>query len=319
MAGQDWLDKDFYKILGISKDASSQDIKKQYRTLARKYHPDANMGDATAEKTFKEISEAYSVLSDTSQREQYDSIKAMGAGARFSAPQRGDSSGFEDVFSGLFGGGGNNFSSTNQTGFGSTNLPPEFANFFGSGFQNTQPKGTDLQAKAKISFAQSLQGTTLELKLPAGKFIKIRVPPGVNDGQKIRLKGKGNLGSGGAGDLFVTIVVQPHPVFVREDNNIRLTLPITFFEAALGAKIDVPTLTGEKVRVKIPAGTAAGQVLRIKNRGVVTAKAKGDLLIVVEVVVPRKLSLDAKKALESFAAATVDENPRDNFFDLARL
>jgi len=327
MASQDWIDKDFYAILGVSKDASDAEIKKAYRKLARKYHPDTNPGDAAAEQKFKDISEANSVLSDPEERQQYDAIRAMGSGARFTSggPGGAGGAGFEDIFSNLFGGGGG-------AGRGGQ-VPPDFADLFGGGggfggggfggggFGRQAPprKGADRNATTTISFAGSINGTTIGLREPSGEVIDVRIPAGIKDGQSVRVRGKGQPGAAGAGDLLVKVKVSEHPFFKREDNNIRIHVPVSFDEAALGAKIHVPTLDGEQVTVKVPAGSSSGRTLRLKGRGVKTSKATGDLLIVLDVVVPQNLSAAAKQAVEAFAAATAQEDPRRDLAAKARL
>ncbi|MEG9249393.1 DnaJ C-terminal domain-containing protein [Arthrobacter sp. Soc17.1.1.1] len=332
MASQDWVDKDFYKILGVSKDASDTDIKKSYRKLARKYHPDQNQGDASSEKTFKDVSEAYSVLSDGEQRQQYDAIRAMGGGARFSAGGTGGgaggSAGFEDIFGNLFGQGAGT-GTRQRTGFSNSNLPPEFADLFGGGgggngfpggFQSTRPqKGADRTATTTISFGGSINGTTIGLREPSGEQIDVRIPAGIRDGQKVRVKGKGQPGQAGPGDLMVTVSVKDHPLFKRDGDNIRVHVPVSFPEAALGAQIEVPTLTGEMVKMKVPAGTPSGRTLRLKGRGVKTSKGTGDLLVIVDVVVPQNLSREAEAAVEAFRDATKDADPRAGLAAKARL
>jgi molecular chaperone DnaJ len=327
LASQDWAEKDFYKILGVSKDASEADIKKAYRKLARKYHPDTNSGDPKAEKTFKDVSEAYSVLSSKEDREQYDAIRAMGGGARFSAGGaggQGGSTGFEDVFGDLFGGGRGGARGGPQ-GFNGSGLPPEFADLFGGGgggFGGYQPKptkGADRTASTSISFAGSIHGTKIGLREPNGEVIDVRIPAGIKDGQKVRVKGKGQPGAAGAGDLMVTVNVKPHDFFVRDGNNIRIHVPVTFPEAALGADISVPTLTGDTVKVRVPAGTPSGRTLRVKGAGVKTSKGDGDLLVTIDVAVPQKLSKEAEEAVKAFAAATADGDPRGALKDKAKL
>ncbi|MCC3290021.1 MULTISPECIES: DnaJ C-terminal domain-containing protein [unclassified Arthrobacter] len=333
MASQDWVDKDFYKILGVPKDASDADIKKAYRKLARKYHPDQNQGDANSERMFKDLSEAYSVLSDAEERQQYDAIRAMGSGARFTAggPQGAGGgaggAGFEDIFGDLFGqtarGGGR------RTTFnaGGSNIPPEFADLFGGGsgfggggFGAPPPtKGADRTASTTISFAGSINGTVIGLREPSGEVVEVRVPAGVKDGQKIRVRGKGQPGPAGAGDLMVTVHVTPHDFFTREGNNIRIHVPVSFPEAALGATIEVPTLTSDTVRLKVPAGTPSGRTLRVKGRGVHTSKGNGDLLVTIDVAVPTHLNKDAREAVEAFADATKGEDPRAGLAAKARL
>ncbi|WDF32957.1 DnaJ C-terminal domain-containing protein [Arthrobacter agilis] len=333
MASQDWVDKDFYTILGVSKDASDADIKKAYRKLARKHHPDQNQGDAGSERMFKDVSEAYSVLSDAEQRQQYDAIRAMGGGARFSAGGTGGAAGggagFEDIFGNLFGQGAG---PRQRTGFSNSNLPPEFADLFGGGggmgggssfpggFQSSRPqKGADRTASTSISFAGAINGTTIGLREPSGEQIDVRIPAGIRDGQKVRVKGKGQPGQAGPGDLMVAVSVKEHPLFKRDGDNIRVHVPVTFPEAALGAQIEVPTLTGEMVKMRIPAATPSGRTLRLKGRGVKTSKATGDLLVTVEVIVPQNLSKEAEAAVEAFRDATKDADPRAGLAAKARL
>jgi molecular chaperone DnaJ len=331
LASQDWIDKDFYKILGVPKDASEADIKKAYRKLARKYHPDQNQDDPSAERMFKDLSEAYSVLSDAEERQQYDAIRAMGSGARFSAGGPGGAgpaggAGFEDLFGGLFGqgarpGGGRRTSYST----GGNNIPPEFADLFGGGgfgggFGSAPPqKGADRTASTTISFAGSINGTVIGLREPSGEVVEVRVPAGVKDGQKIRVRGKGQPGAAGNGDLMVTVNVTPHDFFVRDGNNIRIHVPVSFPEAALGATIEVPTLTSDTVKLKVPAGTPSGRTLRVKGRGVQTSKGSGDLLVTVDVAVPSHLNKEAKAAVEAFADATKGEDPRAGLASKARL
>ncbi len=296
MASQDWFDKDFYKILGVAKDVSDAELKKVYRKLAREYHPDSNPGDAKAEAKFKEISEAYSVLSDPAQRREYDQVRAMGGGARFTGGAGGQGfpggfpggGGFEDVFSNLFGGGG-------RGGFG------------GFGPQ----RGSDLTMTTTLNFIDGVKGTSIKVNL-GGKDVSVNIPAGVNDGQKIKLRGKGQASPNGGepGDLIITCNIKPHPIFSRDGHNIRVSVPVTYAEAVLGATILVPTLGGEPVKLKVAPGTPNGRVLRVKGRGVVTAKHEGDLLATVEIAVPSHVSDKAKKALEEFTGLLPDEDPR---------
>lgn len=334
MASQDWFDKDFYKVLGVSKDVSEADLKKTYRKLARKYHPDSNQGDAKAEEKFKEISEAHSVLSDPEQRKEYDAVRAMGGGARFTAPGgAGGNGGFEDVFGGMFGGGGGRSQQqyTFQQGGGAGYEDLLGGMFGGSGGRFGQPsggyrgfggpsRGGDITASATIDFITATQGDTITLQTSDGRPIKVKIPAGVADGQKIKLRGKGQPSPDGGepGDIILTVTVRKHPVFERDGLNLRVTVPITFVEAALGATIEVPTLGGEPVKLRVAPGTPSGRVLRVKGRGVKTAKGVGDLLAVVQVAVPSHLSKDAEAALEALRDALPDENPREDLLAKAR-
>jgi molecular chaperone DnaJ len=302
LASQDWFDKDFYKILGVSKDVSEAELKKVYRKLARQYHPDSNPGDTAAEAKFKEVSEAYSVLSDPAQRKEYDAVRAMGGGARFTGagPNMGGG-GFEDVFSNLFGGAGA------RGGFGGAG---GFPGGFG-GFGGPTP-GADLTASVTIDFIDGVRGATKKLSFHGGEDVSFKVPAGVTDGSKIKLRGRGqpSMNGGPNGDMIVTVTVKPHPIFVRDGLNIRVNVPITFAEAVLGGTIQVPTLGGEPVKLKVAPGTPNGRVLRVKGKGVVTEKQTGDLLASVEVAVPGHVSTQAEELLKQFAAELPDEDPR---------
>jgi molecular chaperone DnaJ len=324
MTGQDWLEKDFYAVLGVSKGADGTEVKKAFRKLARKLHPDHNPGDPKAEARFKEVGEAYAVLSDPEQRKQYDQLRAMTGGARFSAGPGGNGGaggGFEDMFGGLFGGAGApaggarvRYSSPAGGGAGFEDLLGGLfggaAGGGGAGFRPPRP-GIDLAATTTLPFRQAVEGSTVTLVVD-GTNVTARMPAGVHDGQKIRLRGKGRPGEPGGppGDLVVTVRVTPHPVFTLDANNVRLNLPVAFDEAALGATVTVPTFAGETVRLRVPEGTPSGRVLRVRGKGITTGKGIGDLLVTVQVVVPQKLTSAAREAVRGFAAATAGEDPR---------
>ncbi|HEY0166366.1 MAG TPA: DnaJ C-terminal domain-containing protein [Jatrophihabitans sp.] len=327
MANQDWFDRDFYKSLGVASDATAADVKKAYRKLAKDLHPDKNPGDAQAEKRFKEISEAYSVLSDPDQRKEYDAVRAMSHGrARFTAGS-GPSGGFsDDVFSGFF---------SRQSG---RQAPGGFSNqggnisvedllsgmFTGGGgpgnFGQAPPRvGTDVEATTTLTFRQAVEGDTVSLRRGDGSTITARVPAGVKDGQKIRLRGKGNPGPAGNGDLILIVSVQPHPLFGRSGDDLTVTVPVTFAEAALGAQIAVPTFDGSTVTLKLAPGTPSGRVLRVKGKGVARKDGSaGDLLVNVSVAVPQKLDGAAREAVEAYAAATAGDDPRAGLLEAAR-
>jgi molecular chaperone DnaJ len=201
--------------------------------------------------------------------------------------------------------------------FGGGNPQDIFANLFGGGGRRGPRKGSDLQTESTITFKESVFGTTLDLKLNTDgngpQNISARVPAGVNDGAKIRVKGKGAPGEGGAGDLFIQLHVKPHPIFSRKGEHLILTLPVTFPEAALGADLKVPTLSGDDVTVRLAPGTPTGRVLRVKGRGIKKGAITGDLLITIEVQVPRRAEGKAEEAIKAFAEATSDEDVRAEF------
>jgi molecular chaperone DnaJ len=384
MSTKDWLEKDFYATLGVAKDADAGAIKKAYRKLALQLHPDKNPGDAKAEARFKDVSEAYDVLSDKTKRAEYDENRALFAGGgRFAGAGRGQAgnyppgnatfdvndffttgagrgnaggSGLGDMFGGLFGG----------SGAGNQRRP-----------RSTGPtRGNDVNAEVTLSFDEAVHGDTLPLQLSGpgacrtcggngakpgtsartcptcsgsgfvsrnqGAFgfsepcrdckgtgqliddpcvdcggsgvtvqtrtINVRVPAGVRDGAKLKIAGKGVPGTRGgpAGDLFVTVHVGPHELFVRKGDDLTITVPVSFAEAALGATVRVPTLTGA-VAVKVPAGTPSGQTLRVRGRGVTKRIGSGDLLVTIEVAVPAKMTDDAREALEKYTALHSDD------------
>ncbi|HYN66034.1 MAG TPA: DnaJ C-terminal domain-containing protein [Ornithinibacter sp.] len=344
MASQDWFEKDFYAILGVAQDADQAAIKKAYRKLARKHHPDQNAGDSAAEQRFKDIGEANAVLSDPKQREEYDAIRQMAhGGARFRAGGPGGNAGFEDVFSAFGGGGGQRvrFSTGGAGGAGGAGQPDLddlLAQMFGgtagagaaSGARGADPfsgfsaprgprAGADVQARTSLSFRDAVEGATVTLQTAQGRRITTKVPAGVKDGQKIRLRGKGGEGDPGApkGDLILSVTVDKHPVFGRDGDNLTVDLPVTFAEAALGATVAVPTLDGSSVRVKVAPGTPSGRVLRVKGRGVKGRHGTGDLLVKVSVVVPQRLTDAARTAVEALRAEEQDVDPRAALFEQA--
>jgi len=304
MAAKDLYEKDYYQILGVAGNADSSAIKKQYRKLARELHPDKTKGDKKLEDRFKAVSEAYDILSDSKKRREYDDARQAFKSGRVPPGFNGGGQGFNGGdFSDLFGPSGDIFST-----------------LFGGARQR---HGADLQTEASISFKDSIYGTELNLRLaPAGSAptsITTRVPAGIKDGAKIKIKGRGAPGAAGPGDLYVLVHVTPHPIFSRKDENIHLTLPITFAEATLGADISVPTLDGDEVTVRIAPGTPSGRTLRVKGRGVKKGSTTGDLMIILDVRIPQRVDGEAKRAIEEFAKATNDFNPRAELFDKAKL
>ena len=299
MAAKDLYEKDFYKVLGVDKQAGADEIKKRYRALARELHPDKNKGDAAKEEKFKGISEAYEILSDTKKRAEYDEARALFERGGFRSPMSGGGQG-ED-FNDIFGGG---------------NPQDIFANLFGGGRRGPR-KGQDLQTEASITFRESITGTNLDLRLStdrgATQNITARVPAGVSDGAKIRVKGKGAAGEAGPGDLFIMLHVKAHAIFGRKGENLTITLPVTFTEAALGADIKVPTMSGDDVTVRIAPGTSNGRTLRVKGRGITKGTTTGDLLVTVEVQVPQRVDGKALDALREFAQEMAHHDVRAEF------
>lgn len=300
MAAKDLYEKDFYKVLGVDKKANADEIKKKYRALARDLHPDKNQGDTAREEKFKAVSEAYDILSDVKKRAEYDEARSLFERGGFRSPMGG---GGQGDFSDIFGGG---------------NPQDIFANLFGgAGMRRGPRKGQDLQTESTISFKESIFGTTLELKLALdGKNpenISARVPAGVKDGVKIRVRGRGAPGEAGPGDLFILLAVTPHPIFSRSGENLTITLPVTFVEATLGADIKVPTLAGDDVTVRLAPGTPTGRVLRVKGRGITKGTSTGDLLVTIDVQIPQRVDGEALEILKKFAELTKAEDVRKDF------
>lgn len=388
MSTKDFLEKDYYKALGVSKDATEAEIKKAYRKLAREFHPDANKGDATAEERFKEISEAYDVLADAKRRKEYDDARALfGNGGFRPGPGGGGSFNFDlgDLFGGAQGGAG-------AGGFGGGGgLGDVFGGLFNrGGTTRTQPRrGQDIESEVTLSFTEAVDGATVPLRMSSSaackscsgtgdkngtprvcptcvgtgqvsrgagggfsmtdpcpdckgrglipenpcdvckgsgratssRTMQVRIPAGVSDGQRIRLRGKGAPGERGGpnGDLYVVVHVGSHPVFGRKDDNLTVTVPVTFAEAVLGGEVKVPTLGGPPVTLRIPPGTPNGRTMRARGKGAVRKDGtRGDLLVTVEVTVPKDLSDKARDALESFREATAGEDPRAELFQAAK-
>ncbi|WP_110206904.1 molecular chaperone DnaJ [Nocardioides daejeonensis] len=368
----DWANKDYYAELGVSKDASAEEIKKAYRKLARANHPDSNPGDTAKHDKFKAVAEAYDVVGDADKRKQYDEIRSMPVGGF------GGAGGFDlsDLLRDRAGGSGG--------GFGDM-----FGDLFGGGRQRGRRarKGPDVETGATISFTDALDGVTISLRLTSdspcatcggsggkpgtkphicpqcegsgmvagsvgGAFtlnetcpacggrqlvydepcptclgsgrgqsartIQARIPAGVKDGQRIRLRGKGGAGENGgpAGDLYVTVKVTPHRLFARKGDNLTLDVPVGFDELALGADIKVPTLGGAPVTLKIPAGTPDGRTFRVRGKGPKRADGThGDLLVAVKVQVPAVLDEATRAAVEAYREATAGKPLRGNLFE----
>jgi molecular chaperone DnaJ len=384
LSTKDFLEKDYYKVLGVTKGAEADEIKKSYRKLARKYHPDANKGDAKAEERFKEISEAYNVLSDEKRRKEYDEARSLfGGGVRMPGSAGGGGYNFDlgDIFGTTTGGAG---------GGAGGRLGDLLGGMFGGRTTQARPRrGADVETEASLSFGDAIDGATVSLHLAGegpcqtckgtgakagtvprvcptcegtgqgsrnlGNFafsepcktcrgrglvvddpcptcsgsgramstrtIQARIPAGVADGQRIKLKAKGAPGERGgpAGDLYVRVHVAPHPVFGRSGHNLTVTVPVTFAELALGAEIKVPTHHGMPVNFRIPAGTPNGRTFRIPGKGVRRSDSTlGDLLVTVNVQVPKTLDSQARETLETFRKLTGGEDPRADLLRQAK-
>ena len=368
MVAQEWLQKDYYAVLGVPKDASDSDIKKRYRKLARELHPDTNKGDAKAEERFKEVSEAYDVIGDAKQRKEYDSARDMFAGGGFRRPGGGGAGGFDlgdvlgsqdaglgDLLGGLFNRGRHRGPQRRRGADVESDVSLSFRDAlhgvtvpltltgegpctacFGTGAKaGTTPRmcptcggvGHTSRDAGGFSFSepcQSCRGRGLVVdnpcptchgsgRGPSSRTVTARVPAGVRDGQRIRLKGKGAPGENGgpAGDLYLRVHVAKHALFARSGANVTLTVPVTFAEAVLGANIAVPTPDGKTVTLKVPPGTANGRTFRVRGKGATRSDGtSGDLLVTVNVAVPTNLSGDAKAAVQAYAEATTDHDPR---------
>ena len=271
---RDWLDKNFYATLGVPQDASISEIKKAYKKLARENHPDLNPGDLEAEKRFKEVSEAHSVLGDERKKQEYDQIRSMGASGFGGFTSQGFTvDDFGDIFENL-------------------------GDIFGFGGRR---KGQTYQTNVNISFTEAASGIEGVLPLE-NESIKVKVPAGVDNGSVIRLRGRGGPGAAGApdGDLLVQVSVEPHKFFKRSNMDLILEVPLLFTEAALGASIRIPTLT-KSVTLKIPSGTPSGKTFKIRGEGITPqGRRSGDLYVKVFIIPPTNLSRSAKKHLEKF-------------------
>lgn len=293
--------KDYYQILGVSENASDQDIKKAYRELAKKYHPDKHKGDAQAEERFKEISEAYGVLNNPQKRAQYDQMRKYGAfGGDFSSSGGYQNINFDDLGS-MFSGGFRGKRSAGFGGFGDL-----FSDLFGGGresdFSPRQQKGGDLSAELTVPFDVAISGGKQTIRVNS-KRLSVNIPEGVEDGKRIRLKGQGQpgLGGGPAGDLIVTIHVAPHPNFRRKGADLYSTLSINMVQAALGDKVRVSTYNKGAVDVKIPPGTQPGKTLKLTGLGIQANGKQGDHYVEIHLTIPQSLSPKAKDYLKKFA------------------
>jgi curved DNA-binding protein len=289
--------KDYYKVLGVSKSASQDEIKKAYRKLAVKYHPDKNEGDAKAENRFKEITEAYEVLGNAENRQKYDQM-----GANWKQYENMGNQGFGGF--GGFGGGGSSRRRTGGASFGGGGFSDFFNSFFGGQFDEWSTgksvyKGKDLEANLPLSWDEAFNGTEKVLQAKNGR-IKIKIKPGAYDGQKIRVKGKGGHAAGGGerGDLYITLQVAQNPNYEQKGNDLYKTVSIDLFTAVLGGKVSVETPT-KTINVPIAAGTSSGKKLRLKGLGAPSSTGgNGDFYVQIEIEVPKSLTDEQKRLFE---------------------
>ncbi len=291
--------KDPYKVLGVGRSASAAEIKRAYRQLAKKLHPDLNPGNKAIEHKFKDVSQAYGILGDAKKRKRFDNGEIDASGQK-TARQGGFYRDFAER-----GGGGKyrNFE------FGQDlNIDDIISDFFGGRQRGrkTRQRGADVSYTVPIGFLDAAIGAKKRVRLSDGKALKIKIPPGTEDRQTLRLKGQGIPGRGGgaAGDAFVEVHIQPHPYFTRKDNNVHLELPVSLQEAVLGATVNVPTVHG-KVSMKIPAGSNTGTTLRLKGKGIAHRKTgtKGDQYVRLKVTLPDKPDKEFKEFMESWGKA----------------
>jgi molecular chaperone DnaJ len=305
-------DRDYYDILGVKKTASADEIKKAYRALAKKYHPDKNKGNKDAENKFKEISEAYAVLTDDEKRAQYDRLgkEAFSFGGGAGGPFGGGAGGFGGFdfsqFAEQFGGGrarssgGPRGGARRPAGGGFTDI---FSDLFGGGFEGAAAEPV-IEAELTIDFRDAVLGATMDLTVGSER-VKVKIPEGIGNGRKIRIPRKGQP------PIQITVHVRPHPFFERKGDDIHIELPVTVGEAVRGGEIDVPTIHGP-VRARIPAGTQGGQTFRLSGKGVKRKNGtSGDHYYKVQIAVPRDLPPDAQRAVDEIEKAYPD-NPRAN-------
>lgn len=319
--------KDYYSTLGVSKTSSEKEIKQSYRKLARKFHPDVNPGDKTAESKFKEINEAYEVLGDPPKRKKYDEL-----GANWRAYEQAERAGGPNPFAGQWnvnvGGGHGGFRTMTQEEmeemFGDQNpFSDFFTTFFGGGFGDREAsgrggarggrsrtrQGRDVEHEIELSLEDAYHGTTRRLSLKHdghARTVDVRIPAGVGDGSRVRISGEGESGTGGAasGDLYLRVRLAPHPLFERKGRDLYVKVPLPVTTAVLGGEVEVPTISGKPVRLKIPALTQNGQVFRLKGYGmpaVGKSEEKGDAYARVEIQLPSQLTPDERSHYEALA------------------
>lgn len=290
----------YYQVLGISESASTDEIKRAYRQMAKQYHPDSSGGDKAAEEKFKQIGEAYSILSDSQKRSKYDMLRRSGysnmgpGGFNPGAPggYRTQADNIQDIFSNLFG-------PNEQDGGFNFNID----DFFNGPGPGTQSRGTDMESTITIPFEMSINGGETIIKTGSNKKVKIKIPEGTDDGKKIRIRGHGApaVQGGPPGDLYLIIKIAPHPEFERRGNDIHSHIYINVAEAILGTELQVKTVSGKFVKLKIPPGTSSAKIFRLPGMGVKTTNDQGDHYVRIEIDVPPNLTLAHKREFKTWA------------------
>ncbi len=327
--------RDYYDVLGVSRSATEGEIKKAYRRLARKYHPDVTGNDKAAAEKFKEVQEAYDVLNDPEKRKVYDQFGHAGTGGGGGAPGGGGAWRSYTWKSGVPNGGGFDFSDLfggmggGRRGRGSMGIEDLFEQFarrgqggYGGGEYEEEVRGEDIQHSVQIGFEEAVRGTTREIVTAVQQSdggrrqerLSVKIPAGIADGGKIRLRGKGQPGPGGnSGDLILTVRVAEHPYYTREGKDLVLEAPLTFEEAAVGTKIEVPTLQGPTM-VTIPPGSSSGRKLRLRGKGIEHKDGtKGDLYLKLKIVPPAALDEESKDLLRKFTERNPQKDIRSKF------
>ncbi|MEB3169115.1 MAG: DnaJ C-terminal domain-containing protein [Cyanobium sp.] len=320
--------RDYFSILGVERSADADAVKKAFRRLARQYHPDVNPGDPAAEARFKEISEAYEVLSDPDKRRRYEQFgqywnqgSGGGAGVDVDFSRYGNFDEFINDLLGRFGGGGAGapagFGGPGGFGFGS-GFPGGFGSGFGTAGRAAAPLDLDAEVKINLSFSEAYHGCERTLAVNEER-VQVRIPAGVKDGSRLRLKGKGNLqpGTGRRGDLYLNLRLQPHPIWRLDGDQLRAELPLSLDELALGGEVRVATPDGEAM-VQVPAGITLGRSLRLKGKGWPLASGRGDLLLTPSLKLPQTLSDEERRLLEQLRQAR-SINPRQGWAAAAKL
>jgi curved DNA-binding protein len=314
--------RDYFKVLGVERGADADTIKKAFRRLARQYHPDVNPGDRNAESRFKEVSEAYEVLSDPDKRRRYEQFgqywNQAGGGGGGVDVDFGRYGNFDDFINDLLGRFGGGSTASNSGGFGfSGGFPGGFSGFSGAAGA-ARPAQLDAEANLSISYSDAFRGCERTLAVNEER-VQVRIPAGVKDGSRLRLKGKGNLqpGTGRRGDLYLTLQLQPHPIWRLDGDQLRAELPLSLDELALGGDVQVATPDGEAT-VSVPPGMTLGRSLRLKGKGWPRREGRGDLLLTPTLRLPPTISDQERQLLEQLRAAR-SSDPRQGWAASARL